>query len=318
MYTLLVKMEKYYLSYFSVVISTYTKDRLSYVLDCIDSLQNQSLQPKEVLLVLDSDVDLITFYKAHVPSDVKFIVSNGIGLSNARNAGIKNSNEDLIAFIDDDAIADEKWLENLAKNYGNPDIVGVGGLIKPLWESGQPKWFPEELNWLVGCSYKGLPEHKTYVRNPIGCNMSFRKKVLEEVGYFRSDVGRFGKKLLAGEEPEISMRIFEKIPNSRIIYDPSAVVYHRINKSRTNFKYLWKRSFFEGISKALITNSRKKTSLSLSNENRYLRYLLKTAIPSRLRSIYKFDSFRQLLVLLFSIMAVFVGFVFGKLGAAGK
>jgi len=36
-----------------------------------------------------------------------------------------------------------------------------------------PIWFPEELDWIVGCSYEGLPKRRTYVRNPIGCNMSF-------------------------------------------------------------------------------------------------------------------------------------------------
>jgi glycosyltransferase involved in cell wall biosynthesis len=302
----------------SVVISVYSEDRLGYLLDCINSLRKQSMKPDEIIVVFDPKPMLIDFFKCRLADDVKIVVSEQYGLSNARNAGIKSANGEIVTFIDDDAVAEECWLENLVKNYEDPNVVGVGGFIKPLWENGYVKWFPEELNWLVGCSYKGLPEHKADIRNPIGCNMSFRKNVLEKAGYFRSDVGRFGKKLLSGEEPELSMRILEKFSKAKIMYDPSAVVYHRINKSRVNLKYLWKRSFFEGISKALITNSQKKASLCLSTENQYLRYLLKTAIPSRLKSLYKFDSVCQLLILLFSIMAVFVGFVFGKLGDAGK
>jgi len=298
----------------SVVISTYSKDRLGYLSDCIRSLKKQSLKPHEIILVLDPDPDLVEFYESRLTEDVKVITSQKRGLSNARNAGVRSAKGEIIAFVDDDAIADGDWLENLVRNYEDPNVVGVGGLIKPWWQDGYPPWFPEELNWIVGCSYKGLPERKACIRNPIGCNMSFRKNVFQEVGYFRSDIGRFGKKLLAGEEPELSMRILESIPNSKIIYEPFAVVHHRVDKKRKSLKYLWERSFYEGVSKALIRNPRKGFSSALSTEDEYLKYLLRNAIPSRLRRIYNFESSCQLVVLLFSLSAVFVGFFSGRLG----
>jgi len=298
----------------SVVVSTYSKDRLGYLLGCIQSLKRQSLKPDEIILVLDPYPDLVEFYESKLPEDVRVVTSQKCGLSNARNAGVKSAKGEIIAFIDDDAVADENWLENLVKNYEDPNVVGVGGLIKPLWEDGYPAWFPEELNWVVGCSYKGLPECKASVRNPIGCNMSFRKSVFEKVGYFRGDVGRFGKRLLAGEEPELSLRILEKIPNSKIIYEPSAVVHHIVDKNRTSLEYLWKRSFYEGVSKALITNPRESSSRALSTEEQYLKYLLKIAIPSRLRRVYNLESLCQLMMLLFSVSAVFMGFSLGRLG----
>lgn len=297
----------------SVVVSTYSKDRLSYLLDCVESLRKQSFKPVEVILVLDPVPDLVEFYESRFSDDVKIVVSDKCGLSNARNAGVKSARGEIIAFIDDDAVADVNWLKNLIKNYEDPMVIGVGGFIRPLWENGSPAWFPEELNWVVGCSYKGLPENRACVRNPIGCNMSFRKSAFGKVGYFRGDVGRFGKKLLAGEESEFSIRIREKIPNSKIIYEPSVVVHHRVDKNRTSLKYLWKRSFFEGVSKALITNSKYNSSSTLSTEDQYLKYLLKSAIPMRLKRIYKFESLCHLSMLLFSTFAVFAGFLLGKL-----
>lgn len=299
----------------SVIVSTYSKDRLNQILDCIKSLQKQLLMPREIILVLDPDQDLVDFYKSHVPDDVKIVVSNEYGLSEARNAGIKNAEAEIITFIDDDAIAEKNWLKALVKNYYDPRIVSVGGLIKPLWEGKRPRWFPEELNWVVGCSYKGLPEQRSYIRNPIGCNMSFRKTIFEKVGHFRSDIGRFGKKLLSGEEAEFSLRILEKIPNSKIIYEPSAVVYHKVTRRRASLKYLWKRSFYEGISKALIANSKSNISKTLLTEDRYLKYLLKAAIPSRIKRIYKIENLCHLLALLFSMCAVFAGFLLAKLGS---
>lgn len=295
----------------SVVISTYAIDRLSYVLGCIESLKKQSLLPKEIILVLDQDHHLIEFYKSHMPDGVKIIVSEGYGLSKARNAGVKNTEGEIVAFIDDDAIADKHWLENLVKNYDDPCVVGVGGFIKPMWGSGRPKCFPEELDWIVGCSYKGLPRRKSSVRNPIGCNMSFRKSIFEKVGYFKADIGRFGKKLLAGEEAELSIRVREKIPKSKIVYDPSVVVYHIVHKSRTNLTYLMKRSFYEGASKALITNSKSNPLEALSTEDRYLKYLLKVAIPLRLKRIHKFESICQLMILVISICSVLTGYLVG-------
>ena len=297
----------------SVVVSTYSKARLSYLLDCIESLRKQSFKPVEVILVLDPVPDLVEFYKSRLSDDVKIVVSENCGLSNARNAGVKSARGEIIAFIDDDAVADERWLKNLVKNYDDSWAVGVGGLIKPIWENNRAAWFPEELDWVVGCSYKGLPESKSYVRNPIGCNMSFRKEIFEKVGYFRTDIGRLGKKPVAGEEAEFSLRILEKIPRAKIVYDPWAIVYHKVPKSRTNLGYLLKRSFYEGLSKGLISNSKSNPLKALSTEDRYLRYLLKVAIPSRLMRIYKLRSASQLLALLTSTFLVLMGYLVSRL-----
>lgn len=297
----------------SVVVSTYTKDRLGCVLDCIDSLKEQSLPPKEIILVLDPDQDLIDFYKSRIPGCIKIFVSNSGGLSNARNAGVKNAKGEIIAFIDDDAVADKDWLRNLVINYDDQRVVGVGGFIKPVWEGKRSLWFPEELDWIVGCSYKGLPERKAFVRNSIGCNMSFRKEVFEKVGYFRVSIGRFGKKLLAGEEAEFSLRVLETIPDAKIVYDPSAVVNHIVPKSRANIRYAFKRSFYEGLSKGVIANSKSNSSEALSTEDTYLKYMLNVAIPSRLKSLYRLRNLCHLFAMFTSMAAVLIGFSLGNL-----
>jgi len=301
----------------SVVVSTYSKARLSYLLDCIESLRKQSFKPVEVILVLDPVPDLVEFYKSRLSDDVKIVVSENCGLSNARNAGVKSARGEIIAFIDDDAVADERWLKNLVKNYDDSWAVGVGGLIKPIWENNRAAWFPEELDWIVGCSYKGLPESKSYVRNPIGCNMSFRKDVFEKVGYFRTDIGRLGKKPVAGEEAEFSIRIMQKIQGSKIVYDPCVVVYHKVPKIRARLKYVVKRSFYEGFSKALITHFKSNPLHALSTEDHYLKYLLKVAIPSRLKRIHKFESISHLIILLISICSVSAGYIIGLLSKRG-
>jgi glycosyltransferase involved in cell wall biosynthesis len=292
----------------SVVVSTYTKDRLNYVLECLSSLKKQSLAPCEILLVLDPDQDLVRFYKSQVADDVKIIISKERGLSNARNEGVKNASGEIIAFIDDDAVADENWIRSLALNYDEPLVVGVGGFVKPKWEGKRSLWVPEELDWIVGCSYKGLPETKAFVRNPIGCNMSFRRDVFKNVGYFSTSIGRFGKRLLAGEEPEFSLRVFKMIPEAKIVYDPSAIVYHNVPKGRANLRYAFERSFYEGLSKAIIKSSISDSSKALSVEDAYLKHMFNATVPSRLKHFYRLENLCHLFALFASITAVFMGF----------
>jgi GT2 family glycosyltransferase len=297
------------------VISVYTKSRLNSVLSCIKSLKEQSLKPGEILVVLDPYPDLVDFYRSRLPSETKIVVSKVHGLSSARNAGALAGSGSIIAFIDDDAVADEHWLENLVRGYEEPSVAGVGGSIRPNWENQPPRWFPEELLWIIGCTYKGMPTMKCDVRNPIGCNMSFIKSIFGKVGYFRPDVGRFGKMLLAGEEAEFSIRIQNMIPESRIVYEPSAVVFHDVAENRASLRYIWKRSFYEGVSKALIQRlwHGHGSRTQLSTEQSYLKYLLAQAIPSRIARIYDPEALSQIMILFFSMSAVYAGYLIGRL-----
>ena len=298
----------------SVVISTYSKEKKDQVLDCIRSLHNQTFSPNEILLVLDRDAELVHFFKSVVPVDVDIVLSDGYGLSYARNAGVKQAKSEIIAFIDDDAVADKDWLRNIFGNYSDPSVVGVGGLVTPLLAEGKSfDWFPEELNWIIGCSYKGQCNRREAIRNPIGCNMSFRRSIFADVGYFRKDVGRLGKVLLDGEEPEFSSRVLKKIPDGKIINEPSAVVFHNVSPQRMTIKYLWKRSFFQGFSKALINETLSESTQGLNVERHYLNYLLTSSVKSRLNRFFSLKNVIQLIKLLTSSFLVFAGFVIGKI-----
>lgn len=290
----------------SVIMSTYSSERLRGVMKCIDSLIQQTLQPVEIILVMEPDEELLKYYRDRVPSFIKLIVSGGCGLSNARNTGVKIAQGDIVAFIDDDAIADKHWLKNMVQNYNDRMVLGVGGIVKPLWEDERPSWFIEELSWIIGCSYKGLPKKKSIIRNPIGCNMSFLREVFDRVGYFYEEMGRYGKHLLSCEETEFSIRL-GKIPNSKIIYDPSAIVYHVISSKRKTLGYVFRRSYEEGYSKGLI-KSRFQKNESLSVEYTYLRYVFKESVLPKLRA-FSLKILGQQIVLFSSFSFVFCGYL---------
>jgi glucosyl-dolichyl phosphate glucuronosyltransferase len=300
------------LSNVSIIVSTYTKKRLPDIERCLASIEKQTLQPAEVLLVLDPIDELIEFYRQRVPEFVKIVVSSGVGLSYARNTGVMQALGNIVAFIDDDALADPCWLENFLANYQNGEVMGVGGFISADWENTRSLWLPEELDWIVGCSYKGLPTERTEIRNPIGCNMSFRKEVFDQVGYFRTDIGRFGSMLLCNEETEFAIRALRVKPESKIIYEPSSIVYHRVRKDRERLRYVWTRSFYEGISKAIISFKSASPKV-LSTENSYLKLLFSKAIPQRLKNVYKKNQSSELLALFVSLIAVCAGFLVGRI-----
>jgi GT2 family glycosyltransferase len=236
----------------SVVICVYTEERWEDFLLAIDSVRLQSKQPREIVVVVDHNENLLKRIRRQVTDVVVVENSEVHGLSGARNCGMRKARGSVIAFLDDDAVATTHWLEEMAEGYKNPEVIGVGGSIKPMWTGGRPKWFPEEFDWVVGCTYRGMPSTTTRVRNFLGCNMSFRREVIEEIGSFRNTMGRIDKRPLGCEETEFCIRALQRWPRKVLMYKPSALVYHRVPASRARGNYFLSRCYSEGLSKAMV------------------------------------------------------------------
>lgn len=296
----------------SFIVCTYSMESFSDTVECICSILNQDYSHKEIFLVMDKNEELYKKFLISIPKTVTILVNKRPGLSEARNLGIKNANGDIIVFIDDDAIIDKNYLHNLIKNYIDENIVGVGGKILPRKKTN----YPEELYWIGGFTYKGYPEHRSEVRNMLGCNMSFRKEIFDRVGLFNTDLGRIGKKLMSCEETEFGIRVLDSLPGSKIIYDPSVIVLHKVYDYRQTIMYIIKRSYSEGISKAYISDNNKKGKNMLSTESNYLKYIMFKAIPSRLSNMFVGKNVicngRELVTLMISIASVGIGYLIGK------
>lgn len=297
----------------SVIICTYSLERLQDTVEAIDSILAQTYPQLEVIVSVDHNEELLQVLKQKFPEGVSFAFNNTIrGLSETRNVGVKKATGEVIAFIDDDAVADRRWLETLVLNYTDSDVLSVGGKLVPLWEKNRPSWFPEELDWIVGCTYKGHPQEKREVRNLIGCNMSFRKEVFDHIGYFRPTIGRLGKIPLAGEETEYCIRLLAAFPQGKILFDPEAIVYHKVDKQRESLKYVLKRSYGEGVSKSIINKTADKGKI-LNTENTYLKHLLLKSIPQYLGKSFLLKNPAQntlrALIISMAIIATGVGYL---------
>jgi hypothetical protein len=150
-------------------------------------------------------------------------------------------------------VASPDWLDRLSVGYANPHVFGVGGVIEPLWVNDRPRWFPKEFDWVVGCTYTGMPETAAAVRNLIGANMSFRREIFDVIGGFRCEIGRIGSTPLGCEETELCIRLRQRYPDSTLLYEPQARVYHRVPGTRARWSYFCSRCYAEGLSKAIVS-----------------------------------------------------------------
>jgi len=237
----------------SVVICAYTEERWQDLEAALDSLQHQTLPPEEILLVVDHHAELYAHARERFPSIRVIENREKRGLSGARNTGIAAAQGGVIAFLDEDAIAEPDWIERLHDGYADPMIMGVGGAIEALWLDARPSWFPEEFDWVVGCTYRGLPLDPAPVRNLIGCNMSFRREVFEAIGGFYSELGRIGALPLGCEETEFCIRTRQHWLSGVLLYEPRARVRHKVPSKRSRWLYFRQRCYAEGLSKAQVT-----------------------------------------------------------------
>jgi glucosyl-dolichyl phosphate glucuronosyltransferase len=236
----------------SIVICAYTEDRWTELVAAVDSVRQQTTPPYEIILVIDHHPQLLMRAREELPGVMVIENRQPRGLSGARNSGIAIAGGDVIAFMDEDAAAAPDWLEQLTRYYDSGEVLGVGGTIEPVWLAGRPAWFPVEFDWVVGCTYRGLPETPSRVRNLIGCNMSLRCEVFQQVGGFRSGIGRVGARPIGCEETELCIRLNQHQPQGTLLYEPRARVFHRVPRTRSSWRYFVARCYSEGISKAIV------------------------------------------------------------------
>jgi GT2 family glycosyltransferase len=255
----------------SVVVCTYTEDRFDDLSRAIDSLLGQSLPPAEVVVVVDHNPALLERVRRTWATPRLTAVGNTgpKGLSGARNTGLASAGGEVVAFLDDDAVAAPDWLACLLEPYTAPDVMAVGGKVVAAWDAGRPSYFPAEFDWVVGCSYTGMPIGRVPVRNLIGANMSFRRDVFDAVGGFVSGIGRIGTVPLGCEETELCIRARRQFPGREILYEPAAVVRHRVFPARGRLRYFFSRCAAEGTSKALVA-ALTGPSAALATERTYV------------------------------------------------
>ena len=230
-------------------------DRWDDILAAVSLGSSQTTAPHEIVVVVDHNPDLYGRLRTALPDVLVVENRKQQGLSGGKDTGVEVTSSDVVAFLDDDAVAHPDWLEHFCDAYTDECIVGVGGTTLPRWESARPRWFPEEFDWVTG-----MYVHRKTTGSgpePTGGNASFRREVFSVAGGFPSHIGRTSaqRRPLGCEETEFCIRVNQHRPDWKFVFEAQAVIWHRVPAERERFSYFRSRCYAEGMSKAAVTRS---------------------------------------------------------------
>ncbi len=304
----------------SVIICAYTEVRWEQTRAALESVFDQRPRAAQVLLVVDHNDELASRARRELSGVTVLDSDSDPGLCGARNTGLRAATQPVAAFLDDDAEARPGWLGSLVEPYSHSDVVATGGTVHPWWPDSRPGWLPPTFDWVVGCSYQGLPDSTAPVRNPIGANMSLRTGPALEVGGFDTSVGQtpMGGQLRRCDETELAIRLRASRPGSVVLYVPAAVVDHHVGKERLRLSYFLRRCWYEGLSKALVVRLA-GPSAGLERERRHVAVVIPTALLRDLRSCAAGDlaAFLRMIAAIGGLASTTAGYLTGRARQVG-
>jgi glycosyltransferase involved in cell wall biosynthesis len=260
----------------AVVVCTSSRRRVALVRDCVSALLAGERKPDELIVVVDNNRSLAAELRGLLPSQVRLLETSRQGLSGARNLGLARCRSDVVAFVDDDATVDAGWLSTVMDAFADRQTLAVGGPVVPRW-GGERRWMCDALLWVVGCTYSGHREDAGPIRNPIGCNMAFRRLELVALGSFATSFGKRGNALQTCDETELGLRLERAYGPGRIRYVPDACVHHFVPPARVSWRHLLRRSLAEGLAKGRL--QRIYRLAAVEPERGYARLLVTATVP---------------------------------------
>ena len=288
-------------------------DRLEVFTEAVDSVLAQTYRPLEVVIVIDGNPPLydrmVTKYGEDAPVRVELNVENR-GISYSRNRGAEVATGEVVAFIDDDAVAEQEWIAEHVKVYKQTNAVATAGPVVPAWADGEPGFFPAEFYWLVGCTEPAFAEDGDEVRNGYGSNVSYRREVFLALGGYDVNTGRRGDLHIQAHEAPLGVRLKSKYGSS-VTYTTKPKVHHVLFNYRAKFSWLLYRSFYQGYSKRIMKLLYPDAS---AKELSFLSQLIKCSVPSRIKDVAGQQSLSpigELVALLAFTAAVGLGYLWG-------
>lgn len=243
----------------AVVITSYSVDRGPHVCDALVSLARQYDPPEEVLFVAEGPQELQSAVEAYAArwriGGFRCLRNEGTqGLSAARNVATRTATADIIAFLDDDAVAEPGWSAAVRAAFAADETaIGVTGSVHPLWVERPETWLPPELYWLIGCTDFTGWQTRRQVRNAWGVNMAFRRRAFDLAGLFSADAGYTAgaQHQPWGDDIEFSLRA-RRASGGTIWFEPSMRVRHKVSADRVRPRFAAARARQVGASQRLV------------------------------------------------------------------
>ena len=232
----------------SVVVCTYNRANL--LSGCLESLAKQSadIPGYEVIIIDNNSTDKTkevadSFIRKY--PNFRYLKEPITGKSYACNRGYREARGEYAAYIDDDARADGRWVENIiAFASKHPDVVAFGGPYTRFSLEELPEWYKETTYGTKTLGEKQRPIDKNEWIS--GTNMVFKKTLLSGLGGFDTRLGPMGNTFSYGEETNLLVKIKKK--NLPIFYVPDMVVEHLVADYKMSLKWMLMSHYKNGFS----------------------------------------------------------------------
>jgi glycosyltransferase involved in cell wall biosynthesis len=250
-----------------ITVAVCTYRRFDWLLKCLYQLKKQTLPLNNFrIVVVDNSLqpeksEVFRKGLSGLPN-LEYVITEKAGLSYSRNIALEKCKTPYIAYIDDDALADPYWVENILRcfKHYNGSVGVVGGRVRPIWEISKPDWLEGNLCHHLAVLDWGDEEFVIQRDDPgkwlVGANLCYDVAGLRKAGGFPEYLGRTKDLLLCHEELAVNdvLRDMGYI----MIYCPNASVDHLVQKERISLRWLCKNAFWEAVSHAMYAS--KKTS----------------------------------------------------------
>lgn len=185
------------------------------------------------ILVVDNASETPGVEQIATQHGARYILEPRIGVSMARNTGLRHATGDIIACVDDDALPDRAWIANLVREFEDPRVAAVVGRTIAGDSPAGDDSLPARLSDLDGGPQRRVVDRETphwfEIANfggiGAGANMAFRRSLFERWGGFDERISS-GTPMPGFEEHNAFFRVLRC--GFRIVYTPDAVVYHPI------------------------------------------------------------------------------------------
>lgn len=282
----------------TLAVGILTAQREKALKQCLEHLAAGSRKP-DLVVVLNNEPDcpvevVIEPFNQLFP--VMLLQGNRLEFAAARNRIVASCNADCIAFLDDDCLADELFLEMVFESLQDHDAVG--GLVLSAEPMRSPTDWSPELNWLLGLSTPGVFfDQSGEITVPSTSNMAFRRCVWEAVPF--QELGgqieshQLKNYTLGGEDAQF----WRSVRNAgfRTINNPACLVFHCISETRFQVSASLKRAQLDGVSSWKRSGSATSRTYAARNVVETTAALLTTAIsrsPTKRRTVRQLKTWR--------------------------
>lgn len=229
----------------SVVICTYDEP-MELFESCINSLSVQETI-KELIVIDSSKNSFIKDFCIKKGGNIRYYYTLPRGVSEAKNEGVLHSYCDIVAFTDSDCMVEKDWAKNLYTSFSE-NVAIVGGKILPKWLVEPNKIFLNSAIVQGFYSLFDMGDQLKEVEIIFGGGFAVNKTLIK--GHVFRNSLRTKENLICGEETDLCKRVKEN--KLKVIYNPSVIIWHQIPRERISFRWMWKRVYSSGITRAML------------------------------------------------------------------